>query len=157
MCGARITVNKRRFNMDEHRLFVDKARKLANYCVEHGFEGTEVLRGMKVSQLAGMYDGIGPNWSWHVLASIIDHVSYEFEPAAFLLDVQYKAEFDRSIDMFHLCNHQFYQNCVKCVKMNYGWWNPKRYSLVRSAKVLYDACEEHGIESWNSKGEAKRE
>ena len=135
---------------------IAKARKLATYCVSHRFDGIQILKGMKLSQLSAMYDGIGPDWSGRVIAGIIEHIHDEFEPAAFLLDVQYRIESDRSDAAFHRCNHQFYDNCVRCAKASYGWWRPKRYRLIRSAKVLLDACEEHGMECWRNRGEARR-
>ena len=137
---------------DGHRRLVDKARALGTFCVEHGFEGISVLAGMKVGYLTTIYDGIGPNWSFSVVAEIIDHISLDFEPAGFLLDVQYRTLDDRSEEAFHRCNLQFYHNCVKCAKAKHGWWSLARYRLIRSAKVLYEACEEHGLESWNRRG-----
>lgn len=138
--------------MDEHRLMLEKTRRLATTCVSMRFEGASILNGMKVGRLMALYDGMGPNWSHKVIAEIIEHLDLCFEPAAFLLDVQYRVNEDRNDESFHLCNLQFYHNCCLLAKSSYGWWRPRRYSLLKSAKALYDACEMYGMASWRNRG-----
>lgn len=140
------------FSFRERELFIEKAKKLASVCVKNNFDGIEVMVGLKVSQLCICYDGIGPEWSTGVIVGIIEHIDHFFEPAAFLLDVQYHAKEDRSVESFLLCNKQFFNNCAKLIKKEYGWWRPKRYRLLKSARILHNACNDHGLDSWLKRG-----
>lgn len=135
---------------DEEALMLEKARRLANFCHNNNFAGSDVLKGMKVSEMRAIYNGIGPNFSADVILKIGRHINPLFEPAGFLLDLAYWREVDRSPENFHKVNRQFYENCKKCVTLKYGFLNPKRYCLFHSAKVLWKKCECEGWENWKS-------
>lgn len=137
----------------ERTLFARKAKRLAIYCQNNRLDGLECLYGMKMSRLASIYDGIGPNWSWGVIARIVEHIDPIFEPAAFIQDVQYRVCPDRSEESFHAVNRQFYDNCVKCVTSGTKWWQwLRRRRLLKSAKILFVESEMNGYESWHGRG-----
>lgn len=137
----------------ERKLFADKAKRLAIYCYEHRLDGRECLQGVKVGMLHTFYNGIGPDFEWSVIVRIVDHMDLVFEPAAFIQDVQYHVAEDRSEENFHKVNRQFYDNCIKCAVHATSWWQLlKRHRLFKSAKVLFEECEKHGIDSWNKRG-----
>lgn len=143
-------LKRRGFDPDEHnRLFLNKAKALALFCHNNGLAGAECLLGLKIRKLVEFYDGIGPNWSHGVLAKIIRHIDPVFEPAGFLQDIQYHIYPDRREKGFHDVNRMFLENCNRCIDMKYGWWRfLTRRRMRKSAKALFDACEEHGWSSW---------
>lgn len=135
----------------EHKWFVQKAKRLAIFCHGHNFAGWQCLQGLKMRDLAIFYDGIGPDWDWSVVAKIAQHIDVIFEPAAFIQDIQYRVAEDRSEQNFHKVNYEFYQNCLKCIELKTRWWHfVKRHNLKKSAKILFEESEAHGIESWKA-------
>jgi len=142
-------------NSMEKSAFVSRARRLAGECIRMKLEGVGVFSGLKVNEMAAAYDGIGPEWKWGVISKVIDDMDPVFEPAAFVQDIQYHVLPDRSAKCFHQCNREFYANCLRCVKEYVPWWRPlRRLRLRRSARKLFEASEEHGLESWSSRGRA---
>lgn len=138
---------------DENSLLVDKARRLANFCYENRFDGIDVLMGVKISQMARIYDGIGPDFEASVVLKILGHINPLFEPAGFLQDIAYRLETDRSRENFHRVNLDFWHNCIRCVKLKYSFLNPKRYYLIWiSARKLWGASDEYGWNTWLSRG-----
>ena len=133
----------------KRKWLVQKARRLAGFCRDNGFAGWECLLGMKVSHLAEIYNGIGPDWDWSVISDILSHIDPIFEPAAFIQDIQYKVAKDRSDENFHRINNEFHENCLKCVELGCRWWQwLRRRRLIKSAWVLFNESEEHGMKSW---------
>ena len=137
----------------ERKWFMQKARRLACFCYDNNFLGVECLYGLKMGRLAAFYNGIGPDWKWSVIVRIVEHLDLIFEPAAFIQDIQYRIAENRSASNFHKVNREFYENCLRCIELGTEWWRFfRRMRLRKSARVLYEESERHGMESWLKNG-----
>ena len=141
---------------DYEGAFMERARRLSDICKKNGFAGVRRLYAMNLEKACALYDGVGPNWDYSVISKIVGHIKEIFAPAAFLHDIAYKTSSDRSKASFDLVNRQFYENCLKCARLSYGWYDPRRYFAYRSAKVLFKACEKYGADDWKSCGRKLR-
>ena len=137
---------------------VNQARLLATYCYLHKFEGSEILKGIKVSCITNLYAKRGTNWLWQFIEDIVGSVNGDsrqlFAPAVFLLNIQYSIVKDRSLNAFHKCNEQFLSNCVQLCKTRYHFLHPRRYRSIKMAKKWFMMISEGGVAHWEAKNSA---
>lgn len=135
-----------------HTSLVRQARNFGMYGYKHKFEGIEICKGVKVSHFINLFASKGGSWLWAMVESIIGAVDRDkrsvFDPAVFLLNMQYRLQSDKSEAMFHKCNQQFLANCVKCAKLEYSFVNPKRYASIKFAKELFEKLESTESPYW---------
>ena len=139
-----------------HVELVEAVKALANFAYSNRFSGAGILKGLKVSRIVGLYGTAGRDWLWGVLGNILDGEMLDaclpFAPAVLVLDLHYRIGEDRSDEAFHRCNAQFLANCVMCARMRHGWWSPRRYALVKTARKLRSELDEKGLDAWRSRG-----
>ena len=134
---------------------IDRARELSGYCGRNHLLGIESFDSCPVEQRAMIYNGIGPEWLPEAFLHIISDLYDVFAPAAFIHDLRYALNKDRSRDSFLAVNEEFRQNCLDICKIEYGWYNPLRYLRQRSAHRLANACDRWGWAAWNQAYRAK--
>ena len=138
---------------ENHNLLINQARTLGTYCHKHKFKGIEVMKGVKVSCITKLYGECGSNWLWRIIESIIPDFSKtdfrDFDPAVFLLDMQYNLQKDRSESAMRKVNGQFLENCIVCVKQRHGFFSPKRYKEIKMARELHEKLEANSLDFWN--------
>ena len=121
-----------------------------------GTMGWGILKGVKVSTIISMYGNDGEDWLWRMIEGVVGKVDRSectaLAPAIFILDLHYRILEDRSEESFRKCNSEFLSNCVRCAHLAHGWWSPKRYSLIRTAKGFRARMDECGYVAWQSKG-----
>ena len=136
----------------DHDALIKQARLFGNYCHANKFEGIGICKGVKVSHFVNLFASNGGSWLWAMVESIIGAVDSDkrsvFDPAVFLLNMQYCLQSDKSEAMFHKCNQQFLANCVKCAKLKYSFVNPKRYASIKFAKELFEKLENTESPYW---------
>ena len=139
-----------------HAELVEAVKALANFAYSSRFDGAELMKGLKVSRIVGLYGNAGAGWLWGVLGQVVDEGMLDacmpFMPAVLVLDLTYRIGDDRSDEAFHRCNAQFLANCVMCARMRHGWWSPRRYALVKTARKLRSELDEKGLAAWRSRG-----
>lgn len=110
-------------------------------------EGAEVLDRFSITEIKGIYNGIGsdvlPDW----LRQLITEVAGVFEPAAILHDVEY--HIGGNWEKFTEVNSRFERNCKELVKRKFGWYNPKRYIWLNKARRWANYCQLFGWQSFN--------
>ena len=145
-----------RTNFDEHNVLVKYSRFLGTYAQTNHLLGWDILNGIKVSRIVGIYGNGGEDWLWRMIEGVVGRLDRSecrvLAPAIFILDIHYRIMEDRSEESFHKCNSEFLSNCIKCARLAHGWWSLKRYSLVRMAKGLQAKMDEDGYVAWKNKG-----
>ena len=143
-------------NFDGHNALVRHSRLLGTYAQTNHLIGWGILKGVKVSMIISMYGNDGDDWPWRMIEGVVGKVDrgecMALAPAIFILDLHYRILEDRSEESFRKCNSEFLSNCVRCARLAHGWWSPKRYSLIRTAKGLRARMDEYGYVAWQSKG-----
>ena len=130
---------------------MDKKKILHNIAAaaQNNLAGREILERYTVSELAGIYNGIGPDRFPDWLREIVTEANGLFEPAAMIHDVRYhiggtKADFTAA-------NDEFRENCYTLVNAAYAWYDPRRYIWRFRAWRYAGYCEEFGWEGYNKK------
>ena len=143
-------------NFDGHNALVRHSRLLGTYAQTNRLTGWGILKGVKVSMIISMYGNDGDDWPWRMIEGVVGKVDRSecmtLAPAIFILDLHYRILEDRSEESFHKCNSEFLSNCVRCARLAHGWWSPKRYSLIRTAKGFRARMDEYGYVAWQSRG-----
>ncbi len=146
-----------RRDFDGHNALVNYSRLLGTYAQIHHFLGWEILKGVKVSRIVGIYGKSEGDWLWKLIESVVgklDKNEYRIlAPAIFILDLHYRIMEERDEASFHKCNSEFLSNCIKCARLAHGWWSMKRYSLIRLAKSLYAKMDGDGYGAWQNRGD----
>ena len=143
-------------DFDGHDALVNYSRLLGTYARTNNLLGWDILKGVKVSRIVGIYGNDGEGWLWKMVEGVVGNLDRSecrvFAPAVFILDIHYRIMEDRSEESFHKCNSEFLSNCIKCARLAHGWWSLKRYSLVKMAKDFYMKMDEDGYVAWQNKG-----
>ena len=143
-------------NFDGHNALVRHSRLLGTYAQTNRLIGWGILKGVKVGMIISMYGNDGDDWLWRMIEGVVGKVDRSectaLAPAIFILDLHYRILEDRSEESFRKCNSEFLSNCVRCARLAHGWWSPKRYSLIRTAKGLRARMDECGYMMWQRKG-----
>ena len=143
-------------DFDGHDALVNYSRLLGTYARTNNLLGWDILKGVKVSRIVGIYGNDGEDWLWKMVEGVVGRLDRNecrvLAPAIFILDIHYRIMEDRSEESFHKCNSDFLSNCIKCARLAHGWWSLKRYSLVKMAKDFYMKMDEDGYVAWKNKG-----
>ena len=143
-------------DFDGHDALVNYSRLLGTYARTNNLLGWDILKGVKVSRIVGIYGNDGEGWLWRMVEGVVGKVDRNecsvLAPAIFILDIHYRIMEDRSEESFHKCNSEFLSNCIKCAHLAHGWWSLKRYSLIRMAKGFHMKMDEDGYVAWKNKG-----
>ena len=143
-------------NFDGHNALVRHSRLLGTYAQTNKLIGWGILKGVKVSMIISMYGNDGDDWPWRMIEGVVGKVDRSectaLAPAIFILDLHYRILEDRSEESFRKCNSEFLSNCIRCARLAHGWWSPKRYSLIRTAKGFRARMDKDGYVAWQSKG-----
>lgn len=143
-------------NFDGHNALVRHSRLLGTCAQTSHLTGWDILKGVKVSMIISIYGNDGDDWPWRMIEGVVGKVDRSecmaLAPAIFILDLHYRILEDRSEESFRKCNSEFLSNCVRCARLAHGWWSPKRYSLIRTAKGLRARMDEYGYVAWQSRG-----
>ena len=143
-------------NFDGHNALVRHSRLLGTCAQTNKLIGWSILKGVKVSMIISIYGNDGDDWLWRMIEGVVGKVDRSecmaLAPAVFILDLHYRILDDRSEESFRKCNSEFLSNCVRCARLAHGWWSPKRYSLIRTAKGFRARMDKDGYVAWQSKG-----
>ena len=142
-----------------HTSLVRQARNFGMYGYKHKFEGFNIIKGMKVSRIIGLFGNSEKNWLWGMLESMVGKIDKDkfkiFSPAVFFLNLHYRLIKDRSEDSMRDSNLKFLKNCIICAKIFYCFINPKRYAAIQLAKHVYELVENNCTECWKCNGETR--
>ena len=124
-----------------------EVKRLMNLCEEYDLEGRSVLKGFTNTQLASMYNGIGPEKFPGWLRSVLDFLHPSLAPVAFIHDVEWSLS-DGTKESFSASNKRFKRNGYKIAKAMYPWWRLRRYAVEGSARRFAKVCQRFGWAAW---------
>ena len=117
-------------------------QQLIDSAARHGLDGIEILDSFAETELANIYNGIGPDRFPAWLRAIITEANGLFEPAALIHDVRYHIGGTR--EDFTYANDEFRANCYTLVRAAYSWYDPRRYKWLFRAWRYAGYCQEFG-------------
>ena len=143
-------------NFDGHNALVRHSRLLGTYAQTSHLTGWSILKGVKVSMIISIYGNDGDDWPWRMIEGVVGKVDRSecmaLVAASLILVLHYRILEDRSVESCRKCNSEFLSNCVRCARLAHGWWSPKRYSLIRTAKGFRARMDKDGYVAWQSRG-----
>ena len=101
-------------------------KELKALAEELQLENREIIRKYKITELAGIYNGIGPDSFPEWLRGLVSALHPSLAVVAFIHDIEWH-ESDGSKEKFTESNNRFKTNGYTAAKANYSWWNPFRY------------------------------
>ena len=118
-------------------------------------ENVEILDRYSLSQIAEIYNGIGPDRFPEWLREMLDDLHPSLCVVALIHDLEYyeggsKEEFSES-------NERFYRNGKTVAFAKYAWYDPRRYWVWNKARQFRNICNAFGWAGWNKNGEKKGE
>ena len=111
-------------------------KELKALAEELQLENREIIRKYKITELASIYNGIGPDSFPEWLRGLVSTLHPSLAVVAFIHDIEWH-ESDGSKEKFTESNNRFKNNGYTVAKANYSWWNPLRYIGCTVAKANY--------------------
>ena len=134
---------------------IDEIKRLKRLCEEYGLEGREILSRHTDEELAGMFNGIGPDAFPQWLRSALDALHPSLAPVAFIHDVEWH-ESDGTKESFSESNSRFRRNGCKVASAAFGWWRPRRYLVMWDSVKFARICQRFGWSAWRAPYEARQ-
>lgn len=128
---------------------IDEVKELRRICVERRLSGLSFLDGLTDEQIDADYNGIGPEWFPAAARRAVDVLCDEFRPPAMIHDVEWSHS-DGSREKFEASNERLYVNCCVMAKASCAWYNPRRYVLLRRARLFRDLCSRFGWSAYRT-------
>lgn len=130
-------------------------KRLKELCEEYGLEGREILERHTNTELASLYNGIGPEAFPEWLRSVLDFVHPSLAPVAFIHDVEW-SDSDGTEESFAASNARLKENGYKIAKGMYSWWRLRRYLVMNDARRFGNLCQSFGWSAWRAPYEARQ-
>ena len=137
-------------------------KELKALAEELQLENREIIRKYKITELASIYNGIGPDsfpeWLRGLISALHPSLAvvafiHDIDPSlavvAFIHDIEWH-ESDGSKEKFTESNNRFKINGYTVAKANYSWWNPLRYIVMNHARRFGNICQLFGWAAWCS-------
>ena len=121
-------------------------KELIRKARELNLENVEILDRYSVEEIAGIYNGIGPDRFPDWLRKIVTASTELFEAAALIHDLEFYE--GGTSEQFTAANNRFRRNCYTLVKARYGWYDPRRYLWMNKARRWSNYCELFGWYGW---------
>lgn len=110
-------------------------------------ENREIIGKYTMTQLASIYNGIGPDSFPEWLRSIISVLHPSLAVVAFIHDIEWH-ESDLSREKFAESNARFKRNGYKVAEAEFAWYNPRRYVVMNQARRFGNICQSFGWNAW---------
>ncbi len=123
---------------------IDEIKRLKGLCEEYGLEGREMLAGHTDEELAGIFNGIGPEAFPQWLRAALDALHPSLRPVALIHDVEW-SESDGKRETFAASNDRFARNGCTVACASFGWWRPRRYKVMWDAAKFARICQTFGF------------
>lgn len=112
-------------------------------------ENREIIRKYSMTELASIYNGIGPDSFPEWLRNAISALHPSLAVVAFIHDIEWH-ESDKSKEKFTESNNRFKRNGYTVARTEYGWYNPRRYIVMNQARRFGNICQLFGWSAWCS-------
>ena len=124
-------------------------KELCDFAEECGLENREILGKYKNTELASIFNGIGPDVFPDWLRDTITALHPSLAVVAFIHDVEWH-ESDGSREKFTESNERFKTNGYAVAKHRFGWYDPRRYIVMNQARRFGNICQTFGWSAWCS-------
>lgn len=124
-------------------------KELCDFAEECGLENREILAKYKNTELASIFNGIGPDVFPDWLRNTITALHPSLAVVAFIHDVEWH-ESDGSREKFTESNDRFKTNGYAVAKFKFGWYDPRRYIVMNQARRFGNICQTFGWSAWCS-------
>ena len=124
-------------------------KELKRQAEEFQLENREILGKYTMTELASIYNGIGPDAFPEWLRNVISSLHPSLAVVAFIHDIEWH-ESDGSEEKFAGSNNRFKTNGYAVAKAEYGWYNPLRYVVMNQARRFGNVCQLFGWSAWTS-------
>ena len=124
-------------------------KELCDFAEECGLENREILAKYKNTELASIFNGIGPDVFPDWLRNTITALHPSLAVVAFIHDVEWH-ESDGSREKFTESNDRFKTNGYAVAKFKFGWYDPRRYIVMNQARRFGNICQAFGWNAWCS-------
>ena len=128
---------------------LQEVKELCQKAEECQLEGREILEKYRNTELASIYNGIGPDAFPGWLRRVVSALHPTLAVVAFIHDVEWH-ESDNSNSKFTASNERFRTNGYIVVKRKFGWYDPRRYAVMNQARRFGNICQIFGWEAWCS-------
>ena len=123
-------------------------KELCDFAEECGLENREILAKYKNTELAAIFNGIGPDVFPDWLRNTITALHPSLAVVAFIHDVEWH-ESDGSREKFTESNERFKTNGYAVAKFKFGWYDPRRYIVMNQARRFGNICQLFGWGAWH--------
>ena len=127
----------------------EEALRLRTLCEKYGLENREILAKYKNTELASIFNGIGPDVFPDWLRNTITALHPSLAVVAFIHDVEWH-ESDGSREKFTESNERFKTNGYAVAKHRFGWYDPRRYIVMNQARRFGNICQLFGWKAWTT-------
>ena len=128
---------------------LQEIKSLCALAEECGLENREILGKYKNTELASIFNGIGPDAFPDWLRNTITALHPSLAVVAFIHDVEWH-ESDQSEEKFTESNERFKTNGYAVAKHKFGWYDPRRYIVMNQARRFGNICQTFGWSAWCS-------
>ena len=121
-------------------------KELIRKARELNLENVGILDRYSVEEIAGIYNGIGPDRFPEVLREFLNTLHPTLQVVALIHDLEYYEGGTRK--QFTESNDRFYRNGKTAAFAEYGWYDPRRYLVWNKARQFRNLCELFGRSGW---------
>ena len=124
-----------------------EVKRLKALCNEYELEGREIFDTFTNTELASVFNGIGPESFPDWLRAVLDYIHPSLAPVAFIHDAEWSRS-DGTKESFTASNERFKRNGYKVAKAEFSWWRPRRYLVMNDARRFGNICQTLGWNGW---------
>lgn len=128
-----------------------QVKELTELAFRLKLDGTEIFEEFKNTEMAGIFNGIGPDRMPEWMRGAINFLHPSLIVVAFIHDLEFEKGGDRQT--FEASNTRFRTNGYIVAKANYGWYNPLRYIVMAKARRFAFYCQKFGWSAWAAPGD----
>ena len=126
---------------------IAEVRHLRQQCEKYQLDGREILAQHTDEELARIYNGIGPETFPDWMRNALDALHPSLRCIALIHDVEWEHS-DGTEESFKESNQRFRRNGIKVAKIEFKWYDPRRYIVMFDAVKYATLCQLFGWSVW---------
>ena len=130
-------------------------KRLIDFAEETQLENREILTKYPNTQIASMFNGIGPESFPAWLRILLDAIHPTLAVVACIHDVEW-TESDGTRESFTASNRRFFRNGWRVTCASFAGWRPRRYLVAFDAWKFARICQRFGWAAWIAPYEARK-
>ena len=115
----------------------------------YGLDNRWIADKYSDEQLAGIYNGLGPDSFPRWLRAVLTDLNPLLRPVAFVHDIEWH-ESDGSVEAFKASNDRFRANGFKVADADHPLWSLRRWMVRHQAAKFARLCQKFGWRGWSS-------